>query len=559
MATSEKLLSTCRSAVPFRPRVWNSVTLTGGGAVTVRAWRLAGGTLAELPGRASGTGGQAVRQTESGNAGRVRHSPDSPRGRDEGGSISEAGTVGCLAVQDSLTLWLDSSLTSLTKARKVLPTLLDVQLPFPLEECIYQFVEFRRTPEGTVSALVCAARREAIQACLARYQAQVYHALGVGLDPMLLDHEGLALWTQSLVEWPAVAPSTSLRAMVGGPAEPSQHRALICLESDHLTLVMGSGTRYSQAHSLQTPAQSASADDLVNRLQLLLHAGFPARPPAAPVAQPLRAGNATHPPATLERSDCGLGSVADGPAGAEVQWLFCGARAGETAVVNALHQSLAQSWPGKLMIAKEPALFLARALGERALKRGPLRCNMRQLSLTHPVVRRMVERRARAAVVSILAAGVALMGFSLASRLLAERRFNRVKAEIARLAAELAPGLPSASPGVVIPYGREVPEVQKAWEKQAPLTKPFLEAFAPSLAVRLAEVIRAGKAAAVRFETLNLRRDSLALTGLAEDWDQCGELEERLKALGYAVKLERQEAVAETEVRFSIKAEGGAP
>ncbi|MBI2441593.1 MAG: 8-amino-7-oxononanoate synthase [Lentisphaerae bacterium] len=40
----------------------------------------------------------------------------------------------------------------------------------------------------------------------------------------------------------------------------------------------------------------------------------PARPPAAPVAQPLRAGNATHPPATLARSDCGLGSVAGGPA-----------------------------------------------------------------------------------------------------------------------------------------------------------------------------------------------------------------------------------------------------
>ena len=58
---------------------------------------------------------------------------------------------------------------------------------------------------------------------------------------------------------------------------------------------------------------------------------------------------------------------------------------------------------------------------------------------------------------------------------------------------------------------------------------------------------------------MNLRRNSLALAGAAEDWDQCGQLEQRLKALGYAVKLERLEAIAETEVRFTIHAEGGGP
>ena len=115
------------------------------------------------------------------------------------------------------------------------------------------------------------------------------------------------------------------------------------------------------------------------------------------------------------------------------------------------------------------------------------------------------------------------------------------------------------APGVTIPYGREIPEVQKAWEKQAPQTAPFLDAFTPSLAVRLAEVIKAGQASAVRFETLSLRRNSLILTGVTEDWDQCGQLEQRLKALGYTVKLERQEAVAETEVRFTVNAEGGGP
>lgn len=475
MATSEKLLYTCRSAISFRPRVCYGVTLAGAAAVTVRAWRSSTGTVRQAvltPGDA------AVRR---------QWLAESARG---------GATVGCLAVQESLTLWLNSPLASRAKAEKVLPSLLDIQLPFPLEDCLYQFVEFRRTIDGTVSALVCAARREAIQACLDRYQAQ-------GVDPMLLDHEGLALWTQSLAEL---------------PAEPRRrealHRVLIYLANDHTTLVIGCGERYGNAHSLQMSSPPAADDGLVNRLQLLLHAGL--------------------------------------PAGAGVQWLFCGARAGERDMVEILHRSLTRDWPGPLTRLKEPASFLARALCERALKRGPLRCNLRQQTFTHKAVRRAMHGRARAAALGIMIAGLLLVGFSMTSRLLGERRFNRIKSEIAAVAGELAPGM-------TIPYGREIPEVQKTWEKQALLTAPFLDAFAPSLAPRLAEVVKAGQASAVRFETLSLRRNSLALTGVAEDWDQCGQLEQRLKKLGYTVKLQRQEAIAENEVRFTVNAEGGGP
>lgn len=452
--------------MPARARVCYSVTPALGGAVVMRAWRTARG---------------AVRQTV------LNQAETSARQ-----TSADGVTVGCLAVQESLTLWLNSPLTSRAKAEKVLPSLLDIQLPFPVEDCLYRFVEFRRTPEGTVSALVCAARREAIQACLERYKAQ-------GADPMLLDHEGLALWTQSLLEC---------------PAEPGRHRVLICLADDHTTFVIGCGERYGNAHSLQMAASPTAAVDLVNRLQLILHA--------------------------------------DLPESAGVQWLFCGVRAAEAAVIDALYRPLAVVWPGPLTVTKDPAAFLARALCVRALKRGPLRCNLRRQSFTHLAVRRAADERARAAAVGILVAGILLIAFSLTSNLLGARRFNRVKSGIAALAGELAPG-------VTIPYGREIPEVQKAWERQAPLTAPFLDAFAPSLAVRLAEVIKAGQASAVRFETLNLKRNSLALTGVTEDWDQCGQLERRLKAMGYSVKLERQEAVAETDVRFTVNAEGGGP
>ena len=465
--------------MPSRPRVCYGVTLAGVVAVTVRAWRSLGGTVRQAvltPGETAARHPSAGGLTELTRSGGV--------------------TVGCLAVQESLTLWLNSPLASRAKAEKVLPTLLDIQLPFPAEDCLYRFVEFRRTPEGTVSALVCAARREALQACLERYQAQ-------GMDPMLLDHEGLALWTQSLLEWPA-----ELRR------QQTPYRVLICLANDHATLVIGCGERYGNAHSLQMPASPTADGDLVNRLKLILHAGL--------------------------------------PAGVGVQWLFCGARAAEADLVEMLHQSLTLVWPGPLTLMEEPASFLARALCVRALKRGPLRCNLRQQTFMHKAVRRAADGRVRAAAVGILIAGILLAGFSLTSRLLGERRFNRIKSEIAAIAGELAPG-------VTIPYGREIPEVQKAWEQQAPQTVPFLDAFTPSLAVRLAEVVKAGQASAVRFKTLSLRRNSLILTGVTDDWDQCGQLEQRLKALGYTVKLDRQEAVAEDEVRFTINAERGGP
>ncbi len=465
MAISEKLIFTCQSAIPFRPRFCYGITLAGDQAVIVKGLRSSGGT--------------------------VRHTMLATGEKTRSGGI----TSGCLAVQESLTLWLNSPLVSRTKAEKVLASLLVIQLPFPLGDCLYRFVEFRRTPDGKVSALVCAARREAIQTCLERYQAQ-------GINPMLLDHEGLALWTQSLVECPPV-PQQRLE----------QYRALIYLANDHATLVIGCGKRYANAHSLQMTAPTKDGD-LVNRLQLILHA--------------------------------------DIPAGVNVQWLFCDAGGGQPDMAEMLHRSLTATWPGPLTLINAPAAFLARALCNRAVKRGPLRCNLRQQSFTHPVLQHALDGRTRAAAVGILIAGILLAGFSLTSRLLGARQFNRIKSEITALAGELAPG-------AHIQYGREIPEVQKAWEQQAPQTAPLLDAFMPSLAVRLAEIIKAGQAAAVHLETLKLKRNSLVLTGVAEDWDQCGTLEQNLKALGYTVKLDRQEAVAETEVRFTINAEGGGP
>jgi hypothetical protein len=466
MAATEKIVWSSRSATVFHPRTAYGIALADRVRRIVRSWRRPGGRI------------QTALCPEGDPALRLEWAR---RG---------VMTVGCLPVHESLTVWLATPLTKLHKAEKVLPSLLDIQLPFPLETCVFQFVEYRKTKAGTITALVCAAQRESVRACLEKYRAQ-------GVDPVLLDHEGLALWTQSLLELPGVSGQT---------------RVILFLEQDHAVLVSGVGTRYGEAHSAPMPA--AGPAGLLHWLQRILRA--------------------------------------DLTAGTAVQWVFCGAKADDSAVVKGLHEALAREWPGPLTVHETPATFLARALGGRVITRGFLRCNLRRGELIHASVRRATERRAIAAAVLVMLAGLFLCGLNLAARLAGEYRFKQMRGEVAALAQTLAPG-------VTIPYGRETAEAQKVLDQRAKGIAPFMETMAPSLAVRLAEIMRLGQTAGVHYETLTIRRNGLIISGTAVDWNQCDHLEQRLKALGYAVTLERQEAVADTTVRFTVTGQGGGP
>jgi hypothetical protein len=104
--------------------------------------------------------------------------------------------------RDCVCRWLTTPFASLHKARKVLPTILDIQLPFPLEECVYDFVADRKSDDGHVEALALAARHRAVAGALAQWEAHT-------VDPAVLDHEGLALWSQSLVEQPVSATQSA--------------------------------------------------------------------------------------------------------------------------------------------------------------------------------------------------------------------------------------------------------------------------------------------------------------------------------------------------------------
>lgn len=140
----------------------------------------------------------------------------------------------CLFQRESFTRWLTAPIASSRKAATVFHSLLDVQLPFSVEDCEVALLETMPTDDRTgTRGLVAGARREDIEKKLAGL-AQV------GMDPHLLDQESIALWHQGLSEYPPVR-------------DESSPRVVIYLGTDRITLVAGQSAVFLGALSLRQP------------------------------------------------------------------------------------------------------------------------------------------------------------------------------------------------------------------------------------------------------------------------------------------------------------------
>lgn len=397
--------------------------------------------------------------------------------------------AGCIGVHESLTLWLDTPFHSKNKAVKVLPAMLDVQLPFPLEDCCYCFIQFCRKAGDTISVLAVAARRAAVQQKLNQYQA-------VGIDPVIIDHEGLTLWQQSLRE---------------KSPRPDTTRIVVSLEADHIALVIGSGSLFLNAHSLQMAANSSAetaSRDVFQRMHRILCAELQTK--------------------------------------RTVEWVFCGPLARQPALVNSLHRLLSSEWPGSFIVHKSPETFLPRALSSRALSGGRLRCNLRQRELTHPTILAERKKYSTRTALLLLLTGILLCVFNLSWQMLDSLHFKDAQQEISRLTGELAPGR-------AITYGREINEVQPIMQKRLNDFSPLLNIFSQPLSIRLAEIINAGKKARLVYTRLEISRDKATINGTAEDWNYCEHLAGHLRNTGYKVEIERKEAGGDNLVHFIVR------
>lgn len=416
----------------------------------------------------------------------VDHLPESPG---EGRAATSVSAV-CLSSRESFTRWIEAPFASISKARKVLPTLLDIQLPFPLDDCVYCFLDVAGTRRNTVEALAVGAR-------LADVERKLESLAANGIDPVVIDQEGLALWTQSLSEIP----------MPKG--EEDALRVVMHLGTAHWTVVVGRNGRFENAHAVKT-------EDIA-QIKRILHQHLP--------------------PESDERDD-------------KVHWIWTGPGAIAEETISAISACLLKRRTETSFIPEDPRAFLARAAATRALVSGPLRCNLRHGRLTHPSITRRRARQLTKAAAIFLASGALLCGAGALSREIARKK----EAKITRAFQSLSEALTNR--GITAGETAAFPVIASQARQRIELLQPFMSPFSPSLTLTLARIMETGRKSGLKYDTLAISRDDLLLKGRAAEWNDCDMLVEGLKNLGRPVKLERTESLTDESILFTIKRGG---
>ncbi|MGQ9661902.1 MAG: hypothetical protein ACUVWX_06120 [Kiritimatiellia bacterium] len=403
--------------------------------------------------------------------------------------------VAALSPRESFTRWLATPFVAPRKAIKVTPTLLDIQLPFALEDCVHTILHLERSAERTIHVLAAGARLTDI-----RTRIQFLQRLGV--DPVILDQEGVALWTQSLEEMPPE------------PQRGECLRVVVFLTLERSVVAVGCGSRFENAYMF------SELDGQQLRRILLAH-----RRQTAPSPE-------TSPP--LE----------------SVCWFWAGPGAQDSQRIAALLEEVGSEHCRSSAVHEKPGLFLARALTTRALTRGPLRCNLRIGPESHPEVLRRGRRTVRWAASLLLVAGLLLVCGSLAFRVALQERVRGQERRLAEWIDRLA-GFHVAAQGddAMIILGRAV-------EARKQELLPFKAALEPSLLDVLAETVRIAQRNGLRLDTLLLSRKRVTITGVAPAYDSCRDLEAFLTSSGYKVALQRKPLTPRGLIPFEISAGG---
>ena len=390
----------------------------------------------------------------------------------------------CISPQEAFTRQLRTPLQSMAKARRVLPSALDILLPFELEQCVYEFPHVEKGADGKVQALAVVARRKELDDHVDFWRRQ-------GLDPHVVDHEGLALWTQSLREIPVDQQS-------GQPAR----RVVVNAGRERWTLALGENRRFLGSHA--APANDAEA------VRRILHSVW----------------------------------GASGAEGEPVLWLWAGPGGGQQSAT--VRDSLLQAWPGQAAVHDSPQTFLARALATRAAGRGPLLCNLRTGPLAHPALhKRQMRRRTLPAWTLLLASGI-LLGASLFASRMAARQEMRVDQAFARQRDRLI-GYHRPVRGE-----RAVEEAREAVAAQKERLQPFLQALQPSQSVLLLRISQHCADHDIALEKVDLDDNRLELRGSLAAPDDGAGLADLIERQGYESDIETTALDEEDRTLFAI-------
>lgn len=443
-------------------------------------------------------GGSPIAVTARIRGGRPVCTPLPPEAVVAASTDARTAVAGALPPGRAMAVWLQTPLAAPAKARRVLPTLLDMAMPFALEDCVYAFSPLGRgetlagvavasddtNGSGKLGALAVAARRDDVAAQLAVYADK-------GFDPHVLDHEGLALWTEAQ----RTIPPTDLASV----------RAVVWVREDEALLVLGAGQRFWSAHRISDLAGGTLARTV--RVQLDAVAG---------------------------------GRHAKAP----LTWLWGGASAQTCAALRTRVE--ADLPPADSLSLPNGEAFLAGALAVRALMAGPLRFNLRRDALVHPAVRRQTDVQHRRRAAWLAAAALLLL---VANATFAHVRAQRLRASEARFKATIdrVAGWPVAAAGetALLIAQRELAARQEAYG-------PVVRLFGPSLLETLERVLAGASSSGVSLQSLLLRFDKLGLQGQAASLAHAESLVRQLDKTGYDMELNALPAAADQPLGFEI-------
>ncbi len=385
---------------------------------------------------------------------------------------------------------LRAPFASAAKAARVWDSLLDVELPFPVESAARAYAG-PRAENGGIVAVAAAIRKPELAAFLDACRAE-------GLDPTHCDAEALALWSQQAAEAP--------------PARAGQPRVVAWLGYTHAAILRGRGGEFLAAHVIR--AAPAGADTAA-------FAGlWAARLPQI------------------------LGMHLAETGGEELDFWWTGPGAEDETLVAALRKALPAEIPIRHEIHRQPGTLLVRALARRAAEDSGV--NFRTGETAHPAVVAAAEKNLRRAYAGVLAAALLVLAVNAGAAVWRRSRAADLQEHLTRAARTIA--------GKNIPRGQESLMVERAIVRRDGETQPFRDAMDPvGLEGQLARVIEEARALGIEISRLTLTSGALLLEGAAASIQAVEGLSDRLRLQGWLVQSESPGRMPDGRQQFILK------
>ena len=392
---------------------------------------------------------------------------------------------------------LRAPFASAGKAAKVWASLLDVDLPFPVEGAACCYGAPRIDNGGTV-AMAAAIRKSDLDAFDEECRA-------AGISATHCDAEVLALWEQLAVEVPA--------------ARTELPRLLAWLGADHIVVARGRGPAFMAAHVLRAafPAVDSAGRSAFEAL-------WTAR---------MRQILAAHLAET-------------GAAEMDLWWAGPGAETAENVAV--LRKALPPEFAMRHESLRQPSTFLARALARRAADGSG--ANFKTGERTHPAMLRAESRRLRMAYGSVIAASIAVLALNGGESAWRRQRVDSVQRSLAAEAGALA--------GAAVPYGQERLMVEREIANRDAETQPFRTAMdVGGMEGRLAAVLEAAKGLEIEISRLALSPAEVRIDGSAASRQAIESLAIRLDEQGWVVPSDPPVRASGGRHQFNLKGTDG--